>query len=156
MVPTAGYDWAFRRATPSDAAYVAELVDAAYRPYVERIGMTPGPMTDDYGQVLRTRQVTVAERGAAVEGVIVLNVTDEGFVVENVAVHPACQGTGIGRALLEHAEAEARKAGFNSIYLYTHEKMTENISLYTRIGYVEYDRRPQRDFALVFMRKRLG
>ena len=31
----------FRRAVPSDAPHVAELVDAAYRPYVERIGQHP-------------------------------------------------------------------------------------------------------------------
>ena len=43
-------------------------------------------------------------------------------------------------------EAEARRAGFDSIYLYTHEKMTENLALYSRIGYVEYDRRSQGDF----------
>src|SRR3712207_8724201 len=44
---------------------------------------------------------------------------------------------------------------FDSIYLYTHEKMTENLALYSRIGYVEYDRRSQGDFSLVFMRKHL-
>jgi hypothetical protein len=33
--------------------------------------------------------------------------------------------------------------------------MTENIDLYPRIGYVEYARRPYRDFDLVFMRKSL-
>ena len=31
-----------------------------------------------------------------------------------------------------------------------------NIALYSRIGYVEYDRRSQGDFSVVFMRKRLG
>jgi ribosomal protein S18 acetylase RimI-like enzyme len=146
----------FRRAAPSDATDVAHLVDAAYRPYVERIGTTPGPMTDDYDQVIRTRHVTVAERDGAIDGVIVLSVTEEGFLIDNVAVHPSHRGTGLGRALLELAEAEARYEGFDSVYLYTHEKMTENISLYAKIGYVEYDRRPRGDFSLVFMRKRLG
>ncbi len=42
------------------------------------------------------------------------------------------------------------------IYLYTHEKMTENIALYAKIGYVEYDRRSQGDFSLVYMRKQLS
>jgi ribosomal protein S18 acetylase RimI-like enzyme len=146
----------FRRAAPSDATDVAHLVDAAYRPYVERIGTIPGPMTDDYDQVIRTRHVTVAERHGAIDGVIVLSVTKEGFLIDNVAVHPSHRGTGLGRALLELAEARARAEGFDSVYLYTHEKMTENISLYAKIGYVEYDRRPQGDFSLVFMRKRLA
>ena len=47
-------------------------------------------------------------------------------------------------------------AGFDSIYLYTHEKMTENLALYSRIGYVEYERRSQGAFSLVYMRKHLA
>ncbi|HET9198191.1 MAG TPA: GNAT family N-acetyltransferase [Solirubrobacterales bacterium] len=135
---------------------MAELVDAAYGHYVERIGMLPGPMTNDYADVIRTRQVTVAERQGAIVGIIVLTVTDEGFLVDNVAVHPSHRGTGLGRALLQFAEAEAQRAGFDAIYLYTHEKMTENLALYARIGYVEYDRRSQGAFSRVYLRKHLG
>ncbi|MGH2585578.1 MAG: GNAT family N-acetyltransferase [Dehalococcoidia bacterium] len=135
---------------------MAELVDAAYRHYVERIGMIPGPMTDDYEAVIRNYHVTVAEQEGAIVGVIVLHVTDEGFLIDNVAVHPSHHGKGLGRALLELAEAEARRAGFDSVYLYTHEKMTENLALYSRIGYVEYDRRSEGAFSLVYMRKRLA
>src|SRR6266536_4009061 len=47
----------FRPARPSDARQVAELVDAAYLHYVERIGTTPGPLTDDYEEVIRNPPV---------------------------------------------------------------------------------------------------
>ena len=147
--------YSLRSAEAADASRVAELVDAAYGHYVERIGMLPGPMTNDYADVIRNRQVTVAERRGAIVGIIVLTVTDEGFLVENVAVHPSHRGTGLGRALLQFAEAEAQRAGFDAIYLYTHEKMTENLALYARIGYVEYDRRSQGAFSRVYLRKRL-
>jgi hypothetical protein len=50
----------------------------------------------------------------------------------------------------------ARRAGFNAIYLPTHEQITENLALYARIGYVEYDRRSQGAFSLVYLRKHLG
>jgi ribosomal protein S18 acetylase RimI-like enzyme len=151
------HDYRLRPAAPSDAEAVAALVDAAYGHYVERIGRPPGPMTDDYGEVIRTCDVTVAsDPDGAVVGALVLAVTDEGFAVENVAVHPAHQGRGLGRALLELAEAEARRAGFDSLYLYTHEKMSENLALYARIGYVEYERRSEKGLARVFMRKQLG
>jgi hypothetical protein len=33
--------------------------------------------------------------------------------------------------------------------------MTENQALYSKVGYVEYDRRSQGGFSRVFMRKRL-
>ena len=148
--------YSFRSAEAADASSVAELGDAAYGHYVERIGMLPGPMTADYAEVIRNHQVTVAERQGDIVGVIVLTVADEGFLVDNVAVHPGHRGSGLGRALLQFAEAEARRAGFDSIYLYTHEKMTENLALYARIGYVEYDRRSQGAFSLVYLRKHLG
>jgi ribosomal protein S18 acetylase RimI-like enzyme len=147
--------YSFRSPTPADAGRVAELVDAAYGHYVEQIGTVPGPMTADYSQVLRDARVTIAEREGVVVGLLVLNDTTEGFVIENVAVHPSERGKGLGRALLELAEAEARRAGFDAVSLYTHEKMTENQALYSRIGYVEYDRRSQGDFSLVYMRKDL-
>ena len=85
-----------------------------------------------------------------------LQVGDEGFVVDNVAVDPARRGIGVGRALLERAEAEARGAGFDSIALYTHELMTENRALSRRIGYVEYDRRPIEGGFFVYLRKPLS
>jgi N-acetylglutamate synthase-like GNAT family acetyltransferase len=92
-----------RPATESDVPSVAELVDAAYRHYVQRLGMLPRPMTDDYPAVIRDHQVTVAEHDGAIVGVVVLTVTDEGFLIDNVAVHPSRRGTGLGRALLQFA-----------------------------------------------------
>ena len=148
--------YSFRSATEADVAKVTALVQAAYGHYVERIGGVPRPMVDDYAEVIENYQVTVAESHETIMGVIVLTVTNEGFLIDNVAVDPSYRGKGIGKALLEFAEAEARRAGFDSIYLYTHEKMTENLALYTRIGYVEYDRRSQGEFSLVYMRKQLG
>lgn len=134
---------------------MAGLVDAAYGHYVERIGRLPGPMTEDYAQVIQDRQVTVAEAGGEVVGLVVTGPGDEGFLLDNVAVHPSHQGSGLGRTLLELAEAEARQAGFDSIYLYTHERMTENQAMYARIGYVEYEQRSEHGLSRVFMRKRL-
>jgi len=146
-------DYSLRSATSADAAKVTALVMAAYGHYPEQIGMVPRPMTDDYAQVIMNYQVTVVESHQSIVGIIVLAVTDEGFLIDNVAVDPSYRGKGLGRTLLEFAEAEARRAGFDSIYLYTHEKMKENIALYSGIGYVEYDRRSQREFSLVYMRK---
>ena len=145
-----------RPATETDVAAITDLVDAAYGPYVERIGMRPGPMDEDYREVVRYLRVTVAESEGALVGVLVLGTTPDGFLVHNVAVHPAHRGKGLGRALLELAESEARKAGFDSIYLFTHEGLVESRALYERIGYVEYERRPLEGFSLVFMRKALA
>jgi ribosomal protein S18 acetylase RimI-like enzyme len=144
-----------RPATAADVPRLTELVHAAYGHYVERLGGPPRPMIDDYANVVRDHQVTVAERAGEILGLVVLGVDDEGFFVDNVAVDPSHQGSGIGRALLEHAEIAARDAGFGSIYLFTHERMVENLALYSRIGYVEYDRRLHGDAYLVYLRKKV-
>ncbi len=148
-------EYLLRSATAADAANVTALVNAAYGHYEQRIGMVPRPMTEDYAEVIKNYRVTIAESNQTIVGVIVLTVTDEGFLIDNVAVDPSYRGKGIGKALLAFAEAEARRAGFDSIYLYTHEKMTENLALYAKIGYAEYDRRSQGDFSLVYMKKPL-
>jgi ribosomal protein S18 acetylase RimI-like enzyme len=144
-----------RPATVADAPRLTEVVQAAYGHYVKRLGSRPRPMTDDYADVVRRHSVTVAESGGEIVGLIVLGVDDEGMFVDNVAVDPSQQGRGVGRALLEHAETTARSGGFDSVYLYTHELMTENLGLYSRAGYVEYERRLHGDACLVYMRKRL-
>ena len=114
--------WTLRAARRSDARAVAGLVRAAYSHYVQRLGGTPRPMTEDYAEVIGTREVTIAERDGAVAGVIVLAIGDGRIVIENVAVLPAYQGLGLGRRLLEGAEREARRRGFDSLHLYTHER----------------------------------
>ena len=144
-----------RPATAADVPRLTELVDAAYGRFVERIGGPPQPMTRDYAEIVRDRDVTVAESGGEIVALLVLAVTDEGFLIENVAVDPAHQGAGIGRLLLESAEEAAGATGFDSLYLYTHERITENVELYERIGYVEFDRRPAGEGKVVYLRKQL-
>ena len=144
-----------RAAREDDAPAVSACVDAAYRHYVERLGRKPGPMLTDYAESIREHQAHVAELEGRLVGALILAVTEEGFLLEMIAVHPAVQGTGVGRRLLEFSEAEARRQGYAEIYLYTHEKMTENQVLYSKIGYVEYDRRTEQGLARVFMRKNL-
>lgn len=145
-----------RPANDRDAPALATLIDDAYRGYVSRLGREPGPMTEDYARVIRESDVSVVESEGKLVAAIVLSSGEEGFCIENIAVHPSHQGAGIGRALLRFAEREARRAGHDSVYLYTHEKMTENQALYSRIGYVEYERRQEKGFSRVFMRKELG
>ena len=144
-----------RLATAADAAGISECVRAAYSHYVERIGTRPGPMLDDYDQVVRDHRAYVIDDGGDIVGVLVLMEKESGLLLDNVAVLPRRQGEGIGRRLIEHAESEARRLGHAHLDLYTHQQMTENIAIYARIGYEETDRRTERGFPRVYMRKRL-
>lgn len=145
-----------RRAVPSDAPAVTECVNAAYARWIPIIGTKPGPMLQDYGAALASERVFVAEESGQVVGVLVLSIADEGFLLDNVAVLPTHIGRGLGGALLQLAEREAIAQGFATIYLYTHERMAGNITLYQRIGYREFARRSEHGFARVYMRKDLN
>ncbi len=112
-------------------------------------------MLEGYAQVIQQRQVMVAENGGNVVGILVLGKMDEGFKLINIAVEPSFQRQGVGKALLQFAEAEARRLGHETILLSTNEKMTENQALYSKIGYVEYDRRVENGYSRVYMRKKL-
>ena len=148
-------DTIVRSAALEDVPGITACVCEAYVHYIERIGKRPGPMLEDFQETISAAQVHVVESRGQIVGVAVLMVTDEGFYLDNVAVRPSAKGTGVGRTLLELAETEAKRHGFSSIYLATHELMHENRALYIRIGYEEYDHRLVNGYPRVFLRKRL-
>ena len=132
---------------------IRELVVRAYSRWVPRIGLRPAPMDADYAALVDEGDVFVLA-GPDVVGVLVLRPTEgDALMVENVAVDPERQGEGLGPSLLEFAEAQARGRQLAELRLYTHELMTENIALYERLGWTEYDRLASHGFARVFLRK---
>lgn len=143
-----------RPADAADLPAVERIVQAAYTKYIARIGKPPGPMADDYAALIRGHHVWVI--GDPVQGAIVLLPEPDHLLLDNVAVDPAAQGQGVGRALIEFAEAEARRRGYAEMRLYTHQLMTENIALYSRTGWQETGRGEQNGFARVFFRKPVG
>lgn len=144
-----------RPALPQEAGAVREVVHAAYRHYVARIGQPPGPMLDDYAQRIANGQAWVLEDAGTIAGVLVLEERADGFLLDNVAVLPDRHSRGFGRALVAFAEAEARRRGWGEIRLYTHALMTENQALYRRLGFVETARLQEKGFDRVYMVKRL-
>ena len=146
-------DITIRKARSSDAPGIKACVEDAYRHYIPRIGKPPGPMLDSYPEVIRKHQVYIAEYNEQIVGVLVLIREKDSILLDNVAVHPVHQGRGLGGRLVALAESEAKKQGYSHLDLYTHERMTENIGIYTHLGYLETDRRTERGYQRVYMRK---
>ena len=144
-----------RPAHPDETAAVREVVHDAYRHYIARIGKPPGPMLDDYAQRIADGQTWVADDAGRIVGILVLEEGTDGFLLDNIAVLPECQGKGHGRVLMEFAEAEARRRGYREISLYTHALMMENIALYRRIGFIETHRVSEKGYDRVYMAKQL-
>ncbi len=142
-----------RPADAADLPAIQRIVDAAYTKYIARIGKPPGPMLDDYAALVRSHAIWVAADDAGIAGLIVLLPEPDHLLLDNIAVDPARHGQGIGRRLMEFADAEAIRRHYPELRLYTHEKMTENIALYSRIGWEETGRAEQNGFDRVFFRK---
>jgi len=142
-----------RPAGHADLPAVTAIVEAAYTPYIARMGKKPGPMLDDYAALVRAHQVWVAEDAGEVAGVLVLLPEPDHLLLDNIAVAPERHGQGVGKALLRFVEDEARRRGFAELRLYTNEMMTENVALYARTGWTETGRGEQAGFQRVFFRK---
>jgi ribosomal protein S18 acetylase RimI-like enzyme len=146
-------DLEIRSARVEDAPAITKCVAAAYRHYIARLGKLPGPMLDDYREVIQQHHVLVLTEGANIIGLLVLIRQLQGLLVDNVAVHPDYQGKGLGRKLMALAEEEAQHLGLTTVMLYTNERMTENIELYKRLGYTETERKTEQGYERVYMRK---
>ena len=146
-----------RKAAGPDLPWIRECARAAYAKYVERIGREPAPMVADFAALIDRGWIDVAVGDSnRILGFIVFYPCGGNIHLENVAVHPGHQGRGIGRRLIEHAEAEALAGGYERIELYTNAKMTENLALYPKLGYHEFDRRTEDGFDRVYFAKRLS
>jgi ribosomal protein S18 acetylase RimI-like enzyme len=110
-------------------------------------------MDADYDAAVGEGRTWVADVDGEIAGLLVLCAESDHLLIENVAVEPARQGAGIGRALLAFAEQQAVARGLPELRLYTHVRMTENRALYARLGYREVERRSENGFERVFMSK---
>ncbi len=145
-----------RPARPEEAATLRALVRAAYARWVPLVGREPAPMADDYAARIAAGEAWIlpAPDGSPL-GALVMEDAADALLIDNIALAPAAQGQGLGRALMAFTEAEARRRGRRALRLYTHAAMAANIRLYARLGFVETHRAEEDGFDRVFMEKRL-
>lgn len=145
-----------RRALESDATAITKLVNEAYEHYIDRLGRKPKPMTVDYLEAVKNHQVWVVDIDQQPVGVLELMPETACLLIENVAIAPSQQGSGLGRALMLFAEAQALEQQYAALRLYTNEHFTENLAFYTRLGYTESHREPYKGTDAVYMFKGLA
>lgn len=147
-----------RRARPDEAEAVGALVEAAFARHIAAVGQRPAPMDDDHAARIAAGEQYVSDApggGSGLASSIVL-VDGPGYlVVNNVAVAPALQGRGLGRALLAFAEDEALRRGFTEVRLHTNAAMADNLLMYPKLGYAEVGRETRGGFDRVLFVKAL-
>jgi len=141
-----------RDATAADVERIRRIARAAFAKYVPRIGREPAPMVADIAAAVAKRQVVVLDINGAVEGYMIARPDGDAYFIDTIAVDPSRQGSGLGRLLLDHASAQARTHGLPVLRLYTNAAMTENITMYGHLGFVETQRTSERGFLRVHFR----
>lgn len=142
--------WNIRKGTIDDAKSLKSCMIIAYSKYLNRLnGKTLPPMDIDYEEEIASFPVWVAEFDKEIVGGLILMFEDKYTTIANVAVHPDFQGKGLGRGLMNFAECEAKCRGYSEIRLATHVLLTENISFYLNLGWIEIGR----DDTRVYMKK---
>ncbi|SEQ85476.1 L-amino acid N-acyltransferase YncA [Streptomyces sp. yr375] len=146
-----------RPATAADVAAVKAVTDAAYTPYIERIGRVPLPMGADHAADVAAGKVYVTgdPAGGAVVGLVVVEAFADHLYLDSIAVRPDAHGTGVGRRLLHFVDAYARALGLSEVRLCTHAKMWENQKIYPKYGYEFVERRVEGAYDRLHYRKRL-
>ncbi|MEU7280558.1 GNAT family N-acetyltransferase [Streptomyces sp. NPDC045431] len=144
-------DLDIRIATPADTGRVKAVTDAAYHHYIARIGLVPAPMEADHAADVAAGRVFVA--GDPVAGLVVVRTEADHLYLDNIAVHPDTQGTGLGRRLLAFVEERARELGLPEVRLLTNAMMWENQKMYERYGYEVVERRLDGPYDRIHYRK---
>jgi ribosomal protein S18 acetylase RimI-like enzyme len=141
-----------RKARAEDAVRIGAIAWAAYSKYVARIGREPAPMLADFAAEIAADHVVVTGTDGRIDGYMIAWPETDAYFIDNVAVDPAQQGKGLGRQLIRHAVAEATRHRPSAIRLYTNAAMTENLSMYARMGFVETHRVVEKGFDRIDMR----
>lgn len=145
-----------RPATEADLSTVRQIAQDAYGGYPAAIGVRPMPLDADYAAQISAGEVWVLTIDERVRGFAVLQPRTDHLLLENVAVTPELQGTGLGSRLLATAENHARELGLDQVRLYTNQAMTQNIVFYARRGYRETSRSTEGAWSRVFMTKQFS
>ena len=109
-------------------------------------------MVADYDAEIAAHRVVVIETAEKVSGYMVAWPEADAYFIDNIGVDPGHQGEGLGRRLIQHAAAEANRLRLPALRLYTNAIMTENLSMYAHIGFVETHRATEKGFHRVYMR----
>jgi GNAT superfamily N-acetyltransferase len=145
-----------RTASLDDVARIRSIARAAYAKYVLRIGHEPAPMAADYEGEVSARRVVVIDVDGSVSGYMVAWPEADAYFIDNIGIEPKAQGKGLGRRLIKHAAAEAYRLHLPALRLYTNAAMTENLSMYTYLGFVETRRVVEKGFNRIYMRLALA
>jgi len=140
----------FRTATLAESEEAGRVIRAAFTPYTRALGRElPAEGSARFAEVqarfaaeLERGDVYVALDGERIVGAVRTKPQDKGLYIDQIAVDPTRQGTGVGSWLLHRIDEVARARGLGGLSLMTAEMAEANIRLYQRHGFEIVGRGP--------------
>jgi ribosomal protein S18 acetylase RimI-like enzyme len=133
----------FRTAMLSEGEEIVRIIRAAFTPYVRALGREfPADGSARFAEErerfvaeLERGDVYVALDGERIVGAVRTKPQEKDLYIQQIAVDPARQGTGVGSWLLQRIDEMARARGLGGLSLETAEMAVANIRLYQRHGF---------------------
>jgi ribosomal protein S18 acetylase RimI-like enzyme len=140
----------FRTAMLSESEEVGGVIRAAFTPYLRALGREfPAVGSAGFAEgwagfvaELERGDVYVAFDGERIIGAVRTKPQEKDLYIQQIAVDPARQGTGVGSWLLQRIDKVAQARGLGGLSLETAEMAVANIRLYQRHGFEIASRGP--------------
>lgn len=146
---------AIRRAQADDAAALAAIQAGAFARNRAILGVEPLPLLTSASEIIAEKEAWLLEVDGAPVAALALEAEGEALLIWSVATAPGAEGRGHGRRLLAFAHERARADGFETLKLYTGEKLVDNVDWYRRNGFAVDRVEALVDRRVVHMSKRI-
>jgi ribosomal protein S18 acetylase RimI-like enzyme len=128
-----------RRAIPSDAKAIADLMRSAYAQYSDTILDMPDVSSGIEADITDNLTFVALANDRVMAAMILIEHPDH-LMLANIATAPDARGLGLGKTLLSAAEHETLARGHSQMRLTTHIDMPGNLTLYAHLGWEETHR----------------
>jgi ribosomal protein S18 acetylase RimI-like enzyme len=130
---------AIRPARPEDAPRLQHIELATHDQFVaigyDQVAASPPDSIESLVEYAQSGRSWVAVVDDEVMGYILVGVLDDAAHIFHVCVHPAYQGLGLGKALIEQVKGWARSTGRPAVTLATFYEVPWNGPLYEHLGF---------------------
>ncbi len=146
-----------RAARAEEVETIRAIAQAAYEPYIARMGRRPGPMDTDYAAEQAKGHLHSVLVDGELGGYLGLGDQDPArpgdLEVDNIALLPQAQGLGLLATFIRVCDWIAWASGRQRLHLYTHVTMTENIDRYRSVGFEDIAEVEEYGFRRLYMAK---
>jgi GNAT superfamily N-acetyltransferase len=128
-----------RLANPDEAEIVRQITLDAFESSRELLNPPAGALfetIEELNALIATQGVVLALLDGEPVGACRMTIYEDHIYCGRLGVFPDAQGKGVGTAILNFLEEEARKRNLPEVRLATREVLAENVAYYQKLGYV--------------------